>query len=344
MDGTVRHAPDPVAWFEALQRDAVVSDWYDALRRSECAFPASPRIGAAARPADEPVRLSHAPSLDFAPSTVRAVRRHGATYRVSSLHMGLWGPHGALPLHLTEYALDREHHAEDRTLTAFADIFHHRMLSMFYRAWAESQPAVQMDRPDDDAFATYMGAFAGIAGSALQHGDALPDVFRRFMAGRLVQTRSAEGLSAMVGAWLDLPVDVIEFVPGWLPLPSESRLRLGEGAGALGHGTVLGAAVRSAQHGIRLRIGPLTYAAFRSLLPGGDALPALCALLRTFTRDELEWDVQLVLRADDVPRAHLGSGTRLGQSTWMGHYDGPDADDAVFCPPADLSLRKRKTS
>jgi type VI secretion system protein ImpH len=73
-------------------------------------------------------------------------------------------------------------------------------------------------------------------------------------------------------------------------------------------------------------------------------LPALCALLRTFTRDELEWDVQLVLRADEVPRAHLGSGSRLGQSAWMGHYDGPDADDAVFYPPAGLSLRKRKTS
>jgi type VI secretion system protein ImpH len=344
VGGTVRHTPDPVAWFKALQRDPGASDWYDALRRAECAFPASPRIGAAARPAEEPLRLAHAPSLDFAPSTVRAVAQRGTAYQISSLHMGLWGPHGALPLHLTEYTLDREHHAADTTFTAFADIFHHRMLSMFYRAWAESQPAVQMDRSDDEAFSTYVGAFAGIALDTMQHGDALPDAFRRFMAGRLVQTRSAEGLAAMAGAWLDLPVDAIEFVPGWLPLPPEGRLRLGERSGALGQGTVLGAAVRGAQHRVRLRIGPVSYAAFRGLLPGGDALPALCALLRTFTGDELEWDVQLVLRADEVPRAHLGGGNRLGQSTWIGHYDGPDADEPIFCPPADLSLRKRKTS
>ena len=49
-----------------------------------------------------------------------------------------------------------------RRSAAFSIIFHHRFLALFYRAWAQAQPHVNRDRPNDDRFAGYVGAFIGM--------------------------------------------------------------------------------------------------------------------------------------------------------------------------------------
>ena len=335
MDGSLRHAPDPVALFDALRADPGSFDWFGALRRIECVHVTHPRLGRSLRPADDPVRLAHTPSLDFAPRAIdRVDLETGPAPRLHSLMLGLWGPNGALPSHLTEYTLERERVARDRTFTAFADVFHHRALSLFYRAWAEAQPTAQGDRPDDDAFARYTGALAGIDGEALAGRDALPDRFRRYMAGRLVaQVRSAEGLTAFLAAFFDVPVAVDEFAVGWMALPDDGRLRLGRSMAGLGDTAVLGAAVRDAQHRFRIRLGPMAMADYRRFLPGGDALAELDAAVRFYVGDPLAWDVQPVLARDDVPLPLLGRGARMGLSTWIGHFRRPsDADDLVLGP------------
>ena len=335
MDGSLRHAPGALALFDALRADPGSFDWFGALRRIECIYIDQPRLGRSARLADDPVRLAHSPSLDFAPRAIDRVAMDGdRPPRIHSLMLGLWGPNGALPLHLTEYTLDRERTAHDATFTAFADMFHHRMLSLFYRAWAEAQPTVQMDRPDDDAFAHYVGALAGIDGPALQNRDALPDRFRRYMVGRMVaQVRNAEGLVAFLGAFFDVAMHLDEFVAGWMPLPDEGRLRMGRTMSGLGSTAVLGASVRDAQNRFRIRLGPMGMADYKRFLPGGDALRELVAAVSFYVGDPMEWDVQLILRHDKVPPAHLGRGARMGLSTWMGRFAGPgDADDLVLRP------------
>lgn len=334
MDGSLRHTSDPLALLDAMRAEPGSFDWLDALRRIECVYDDRPRLGRSIRPADDPVRLAHTPSLGFAPRSVDRVENDGGKPRVHSLVLGLWGPNGALPLHLTEYVLERERTARDRTFTAFADIFHHRMLSLFYRAWADSQPTVQMDRPAEDAFAHYLGALIGIDSPALADRDALPDRFRRYMAGRvLAQARNAEGLVAFLAAYFAVPVQLEEFVVAWLALPEDGRLRLGGGMATLGTAAVLGAAVRDAQHRLRLRIGPVGLADYRRFQPGGEALRELVAAVRYYAGDEKDWDVQLILRRDEVPLTHMGRAGRLGLSAWMGRFAGPgDADDLVLQP------------
>ena len=79
------------------------------------------------------------------------VVRAGRTARPPRLQVrlfGLLGPNGPLPLHLTEYARERLRHAGDPTLSRFLDLFHHRFLALFYRAWAQAQPTVNHDRPE----------------------------------------------------------------------------------------------------------------------------------------------------------------------------------------------------
>ena len=135
-----------------------------------------------------------------------------------------------MPLHLTEYARDRIINSGDPTLARFLDVFHHRMLSLVYRAWADAQPTVQFDRPDSDRFAAYIGSLVGIGLPSLEDRDAMPDLAKRYFAGRLVcQARNAEGLQAILSEFFRLPMRLVEFVGRWLPLPDDCRcvLRVG---------------------------------------------------------------------------------------------------------------------
>jgi type VI secretion system protein ImpH len=343
MDGQAGRAAGAVAadaaLLDALARAPEAFEWFAALRLLERAHPQAPRLGRSTRPADDPVRLRHSPSLAFAPRDIDRVEpaRGGRPPALHGLVLGLFGPNAPLPLHLTEYALQRQRNARDQSLVAFADVFHHRMLALFYRAWADAQPVVQADRPDDDRFRGYLGALVGLATPGLQGRDALPDDQRRHFAGRLLPlARNREGLRGLLEQALRVPVQVIEFVAEWMRLPRDAHLQLGGAArsSVLGRSAVLGAQVRGCQHRFRLRIGPLDLATFRHWLPGGRALDQLTAAVRGYVGDAQAWDVQLVLRADQVPRMRLGRSGRLGLDGWMGQraWSVADADEVVVHP------------
>jgi type VI secretion system protein ImpH len=184
MAGPARHTPDPVALQNALRDQPEDFDFFEALRRLECAFPDRPRLGHSSKPSDDFVRLCQSPSLAFAP---RLIDRYepggpGKPARLHGLFFGLFGPNAPLPLHLTEYALDRQLNAKDPTLVAFANIFHHRLMSLFYRSWADAQPTVQLDRPGEDRFGLYMGALVGLTttmGRPRRDADADEVILRR---------------------------------------------------------------------------------------------------------------------------------------------------------------------
>lgn len=338
MARPARHTTDAVALQNALRDHPEDFDFFEAIRRLECAFPESPRLGHSARPADDFVRLCQTPSLVFAPRTVDRYEPGGPgkPARLHGLFFGLFGPNAPLPLHLTEYAMERELNAKDTTFKAFANIFHHRMMSLFYRAWADSQPTVQLDRPQEDRFRLYMGAMIGLATPNLDDRDAMPDQFKRFFAGRLLQqTRNAEGLKGLLQRFFRIPVDVIEFVAEWMRLPASAHLRLGASAevAALGLTAVTGEYVWGSQQRFRLRLGPLDRAQFNNFLPGGLALKQLMAAVKTYVGEEKAWDVQLVLKRDEVPATRLGQSGRMGLTTWMGQPQRVgDADEVVLRP------------
>ena len=76
-----------------------------------------------------------------------------------------------MPTHLTEYVRDRARNAGDPTFARFLDVFHHRMASLFYRAWAVAQPVVSLDRDNGDRFSAYVGTTFGLGEPALRKRD-----------------------------------------------------------------------------------------------------------------------------------------------------------------------------
>ena len=133
-----RKTSDLIDLFRSLANEPYRFDFFQALRRLECLSTQSPRLGESASPQEDPIRLGQEPSLAFAPSTLSALQsgKDGRPPRLLVHFMGLLGPNGPLPLHLTEFARDRLRNSDDPTFARFLDVFHHRMLSLFYRAWA----------------------------------------------------------------------------------------------------------------------------------------------------------------------------------------------------------------
>ena len=332
MAGPNRTLSDPI--IEALAKNPFAFDFYRAVRLLEARHPELPRVGHSASPSQDPVRFGQKPSLTFAPSTLDSVVLNDAAPRLFANFFGVFGPNGPLPMHLTEYAHERQKHYDDPTLAAFANLFHHRFFSFFYRAWSASQKALDLDRADDQCYSVYAGSLFGIGMESLQQRDPVPDSAKLFYSGRLAcQTRNAEGLEAILQDYFHLKTEVQTFFGRWLDLPADSMCKLGDSpeSGSLGLTTVVGSHVWDCQLGFRIRIGPMKLADYQRMLPNGDSFIRLRYWVRNYLGDTFLWDVQVVLEADEVPAIALGQAGQLGWTTWLKTEPlSHDPDDLVI--------------
>src|SRR5258705_1268731 len=207
MGDSAGRQTDALTFFAELAAAPYRYDFYQTLRRLECLHDDKPRWGRALRPIDEPVRLGQDPELTFAPSPLASFKTQGdRPPRLQVRLFGLFGPNGPLPMHLTEYAHERLQNAGDPTLSRFLDVFHHRFLALFYRAWAQAQPHISRDRPGDDRFTAYIGTFLGIAPASFGNRDVRADLAKLFHVGALIrQVRNTEGLLQIVEHFFPVP-------------------------------------------------------------------------------------------------------------------------------------------
>jgi len=328
---------DPQLWAGLLEQP-FAHDLFMLLRRLDA--PARhPLLGRAPRPADEPLRLGQEPSMAFAPSNVAGVDAgEDGPPRVSIYGFGLFGPNGPLPLHLTEYARERKRHHNDHTFSAFADLFHHRLILLFYRAWADAQSVNSLDRADRQRFVDYVASLVNMGQPSLRGRDRLADQARLFMAGHLVrQTRNPEGLVQILRRYFDVPAHVDEYATGWVAIEERQISRIGMlGSNhRLGGGAVVGFAVRDAQSRFRVVLGPLSQEAFHQFLPGTRRLAQLVDWVRQYVGVEFDWELRLVLRRQEVRGMRLSGPQPLGWGSWLGErLAETDADDMVFQPEA----------
>jgi len=314
-------------------------DFLQAVRRIESAAPDRPRIGHSVRADQDAIRFAQEPSLSFAPSTINRVEygHAGSPPRMLVHFLGLLGPNGPLPLHLTEYARERIKHVHDQSFARFLDVFNHRMLALFYDAWARNHPAGAFGRGGkDDRIAAYIASMFGMGMESLLDRDAVQDRAKLFYSGHLVcQTRHPEGLCSILRTYFRLDASVQEFVGQWITLPHRFRCRMGEtpDTGLLGRTVVVGSRIWDCQQRFRIKLGPMTYREYERMLPGGTSLERLIDWVRNYTGESLAWEVQLVLKKEEVPDSQLGKQGRLGWSMWLKSQPfDHDADDLVLRP------------
>lgn len=263
--------------------------------------------------------------------------------------MGLTGPNGVLPQHYTTLLIERAHQRfKDPTLREFFDLFNHRLISLFYRAWEKYRlPIVyarnqQEGNVSDDLFTRCFFSLVGLQIKGLRHRFTFDDQTIISYGGLFAQQcRNAIGLQQILSSYFQVQAEVVQFCGQWLYLPEDTQsclpskqhpdglnLKLGESA-------VVGFRAWDVQSRIRIRLGPLSSWQFQELLPGGGRLKAVAELVRFYVGPNIDFDVQLVLKSSDVPECRLcpegENAPRLGWNTWMTSTRTYEyAEEAIF--------------
>jgi type VI secretion system protein ImpH len=253
--------------------------------------------------------------------------------RLGLTFFGLFGPQGPMPLHLSAHGRERLAQG-DTSFRDFADLLQHRVIGLYYRAWAGSRPGLSGEVGGAERFTFYLRALAGVALPGLEGRDALPDgakVRHAWLLGS--RTHHPERLRYLLEAALGVRVAVSELQPAWLDIPEHGQTRLGEQHAGLGTAAVAGSRVLDVQHRFSLRLGPMPLATYLALLPGGAAHRTLTAAVRGLIGDALAWDAVLVLAGAEVPPLRLDGSRALGWTSWLGRSPARgDADDLALEP------------
>lgn len=286
-------------------------------RGAEARAPNMPRIGRARRPSQSIVDLHQVPTLSFPDSTLAEVEVRDGRARVGGHWFGLTGPMGPLPQHMTEFAAFERRYARQRPFGRWLDLLAARMLQFFYRAWADSQPAAQADRPDDDRFAEQIALLTG-ATEGVGAYDTFPARARVHYAALFASRRSASAIEDALTHLLGQDVIVLEFQPRWREIETADQTRLGRQFARLGDEAMLGGRARVASDAFRVVIRARSRADYDALLPSGSRFRILSSALDAFAPGHLEWDVALEVEAKDMQPARLDGRVRLGWAGWIG--------------------------
>ncbi|MBK8977500.1 MAG: type VI secretion system baseplate subunit TssG [Planctomycetes bacterium] len=297
--------------------------FFHLLRRIDAATPEFPAIGSSESLGREfPLRFGQdvslrtisAPLSSFAPPGAQNAGRLGQRF------FGLLGPEGPLPIFLTEAVVRRSKSSDQETsLHDFADIFHHRLLSLLYRAWRLGSPAASADR-EDDPISRFVAALCGRLGDHLAGLGPIGRTLAVGFAGHFgCDSRHPDGLESALTDLVQHPVRIEEFIGEWLQLPREARCRLGAPGehNRLGSSPALGHATWSCQHKFRVHVGPLHFDRYAELLPGGNTLDGLVEVVQEYVGEELTFDVDLTLLAEEAPPLVLDASRQLGRTSFL---------------------------
>ena len=285
-------------------------EFFQAVRLLEKMAPDRQAVGGTALPKDEVVRFRSRIALDFPSSEIHEINeieaKDGDAKRTEMLvnFMGVVGVSGVLPTHYTELVLDRIRH-RDTAMWSFLDIFTHRAVSMFYRAWAKYRFPVAYERGDDE-FTSYLFDFAGLGTKGLRGRLDLDDETLLPYAGLIAQKpHTANALENILSDYFQTTAKIEQFYGQWLSLGDEDLTKLGKENSRLGQSAIVGSRVWDQQSKMRVRLGPLDIKTFQAFLPNGTANPALRSICKFMVGLEFDFDLQLVLAAKQVPATIL---------------------------------------
>lgn len=291
-----------------------------------------------AQACDETLEVGSHFGVSPAAVPLSAFRRKGGSSAVRSALVGLLGPLGSLPPAYNEHVM-REERNKSRALSGFFDLFSARMAELFVAACEKYRLARLLRWGGDagrNAFVTALFSLTGFATAKLRERSGVEDdVLLRFSGFLASRTRNAVNLRAMLREFSGLPVEIELFRGRWLSIPVEELSRMSQSSAVrLGINAMAGTSIRDFSSGFRVVIGPLDYPDYLSLAPGSRNVEELLALTRLFVGSGLDFDIQIVLKKEQVPFCQLGQADdppRLGWNSWARVAPAArDSDDAII--------------
>ncbi|WP_246658265.1 type VI secretion system baseplate subunit TssG [Rhizobium sp. FKY42] len=302
------HMNDPLV--ERLVRDPGSFEPVTALRVAQKASPSGLDIIA-------PV------GVDPSPVATSGFTRSEKRNRIRTLFASLSGPVGSLPSSYNQLIM-REERQRSKSLSAFLDVFNGRISELFADAAEKYRLPHWMRWQGGHSEGGFLRALLALGGfgtrGTISRAEIDRDLALRFSGFFANRTRHAAALSAMLQELTAAPVQIEQFRPRWLKIPVSERSRIGQSQGlVLGMNTTAGESIRDLTGGFRIVIGPLAYGDYMRLSPNSTSIREIVSLTRLYVGPTLDFDVQVVLRKEDVPLCQLGRAgdpPRLGWNCW----------------------------
>lgn len=301
---------------------------------------------------DERLRLRPDDSLTFPPSDIRRVEEPRTSdrldddgqpvpidwaYRIIVHFMGLYGSAAPTPVYLTELIGSTDVEAGD--LTDFLDLFNHRILSLFWRAWLKYRHPYRWEVGGEDPLSGQLLSYIGLGDPEARRRTGLSTgKLLRYLGLLALRTRPPVGLRLMVSDHFGVETRVEERIFRWVPVPPDGRNRIGQANATLGFDLTVGERVPDRSGKLRVALGPLHFEEYLGFLPGTPNFRELCALTRLWVGDRFDFDIELVVRREEIPELQMaeGSGGRLGWTSWATSAPGLAADPRIVFPPERL--------
>lgn len=247
-------------------------------------------------------------------------------YYLTPSFMGFLGPNGTLPRHYSERIIAHQLYKRDRAPTAFLDTYSNRAVALFYSAWKKYRLELEHESKGKNGFLPLLMSLSGLGYTSLrdrlsQTSTGIEDESLAFYAGALRhRPMSATYLESLLSDYFEVNIKIKQFVGRWYTLPKEHQSTLGVANAELGVSALSGQRVWQRDLRIGLLIGPLRKKEFAKFLPREIAARALEQMLKMLVGLTLEFEVQLILRAEDVGNCDLSdhrSSGRLGWDTFL---------------------------
>lgn len=302
-------------------------------RLLELSAPGRAGLGTRDTPEDELVRFGSWPRIGFPAGEVATVEFGDDTDEygppappvVRTTFMGLYGVDAVLPPHLIDDIVLREEGHE--IVESFLDQFHHRLVTLLYRAWKKYRYPESFLPGGRDAHSQNLLCLVGFGWGEKPKRAGLPDCRMLALLGLLAQkTRTPEGLAGVIA--LAIPgadVRVDEFFPAMTgtgePQPLTSRPCAREpdkgSRRGLGGGYVLGRRLAYRSRAARVTLRPDNARQAHDLLPGGSLYCELIAFVKLYVGIKADIHLRMEVSSRIAPLPKIGT-VRTGPAPRLG--------------------------
>lgn len=316
----------------ALHNDIWRVNFYRFCQLLEQAEPDSPLLGSTSHPGTDPVRFRPWPGMGFPVSELKKVETDedhpDLPPTVRTTFLGMYGVDSPLPgAYLDDIAQRREGY---EALTAFLDIFSHRITTQYYRIWRKyAYPATFAAGGRDATSQCLLGLVGlGIPGTAEQVATPVSR-FLALLGTMRLPTRNAEGIRALVNL---LAPNTVASVTPHDPVKILVTERSGLGGGnrvSLSQRATLGKTGKEANSRVLVTLSTRDPAEAEGWLPGGLLHTDLLALMRVYLGYRSDVRLRLTVPVSLLPEPRLGKGRRiqLGRTGLLGLRNGQLSDN-----------------
>lgn len=259
------------------------------------------------------------PSLGFAAADVASLSvLDDNRLQLQTNFFGMTGAQSPLPGFMLEQLANEDEFGLKRQ---FLDFFNNRLITLVYRVWRKYRYYVRFQEEAQDKFSDQLFALVGLADKRMR-GDTPINwckmlAYSGMLAGR---SRSPQVVAGIISHCFDLPdVSIRQWVKRRVPIQQEQKIQLGGQNCSIGVNTVIGSFVNDIKGKFTIQIKGLNKTRFAEFLPSGHEYQPLCKLVEFILREQMAYDLELVLQDNEALDMTLASGNvSLGWSSFLG--------------------------